>query len=132
LVAARNRAALLEWAATLDPDERALLLEVLTGEDAPPLLSGLSDADLDRMILGGLSDETLWKLLSIAARYALPGHAGRELGSRPGDGYQFEVGGGLVRLSPEYKALVDLKIYLGNHGLNEPPYQGGKNGGTGE
>ena len=125
---AKDRAALQAWAAKLAPEERALLLEVLEPDTAP--LAGMSDEQIDRLMLGALADETLWALLKIAARYALPGHAERELGSQPGDGYQFEVGGGLVRLSPEYRALVEFKVYLCNHGLGKPLRHRDKNGGT--
>jgi hypothetical protein len=67
-------------------------------------LEHLSDDDLTANF-GMYDDEVLGVLLTIAARFALPGHAGEwELPAR-------------LPWSPEQRALVDFKCHLMNFGL---------------
>lgn len=108
---AEAESALRDFAHSLSP-EHAGMLRAALGEDTPGFDMG--DEELEYLMLGGLSDESLALVLKIAAQHVLPGHM-RPFEEWAQDFDAWPPGeAGPPPPTPEARALAALKVAIVN------------------
>lgn len=97
----QGQTVIAEWVKGLSANQRDALRKALE-HDESDALAYLSDQELDQVLIASMDDQTLWHLLHVAARYALPEHAASV---NPPES---------ARSAPEWRALADLRAWLVN------------------